>query len=338
MQGKKSQFKRPNLLILFFLISIIVILVTPLMGTKLLSLSDIFNGDNVEDRDYTIFWKMRMPRTLVAFMAGAIFAISGMVFQAIFRNPLVSPFTLGVSAGASLGAAIYISLNISFTLLTIPGVSVFSFLGAALSMVFIWGLANLNHRVSTATMLLGGVAVSFLFASLIMLIQYMSSVSEAVHITRWLMGGLIVFGYGPVVNILPFAFGGLAMVWFFARELNLFTVGEELAISRGVDTENTIKILFFAISIMIGGIVSVCGPIAFVGIIAPHICRLLIGPDHRYLTPATFLFGGLLLTICDAFARTIASPAEIPVGVITALLGGPFFLWILITRSSEDFR
>lgn len=181
-------------------------------------------------------------------------------------------------------------------------------------------------------MLLAGVAVSFSFASLIMLIQYVSGMSESVRITRWLMGGLIVFGYDAVMSMAPLAIGGLLLVLFFRNELNLFIMGEELAISRGVNTTLTIKILFLGISIMIGGIVAVCGPIAFIGIIAPHICRLIIGPDHRYLTPATFLFGGSFLTVCDTLARTLCPPAEIPVGVITSLLGGPFFLWILIRR------
>ncbi len=314
------------------IVSVVIILATPLIGMKLLSLTDVFAFSSPENREHTIFWKMRVPRALTAFMAGAVFAISGLVFQAIFRNPLVSPFTLGVSAGASLGAAIYIWSGISVTFLTFSGISFFSFLGAAFSIAVIWTLANMKKKISTTTMLLAGVAVSFSFASLIMLIQYVSGMSESVRITRWLMGGLIVFGYDAVMSMAPLAIGGLLLVLFFRNELNLFIMGEELAISRGVNTTLTIKILFLGISIMIGGIVAVCGPIAFIGIIAPHICRLIIGPDHRYLTPATFLFGGSFLTVCDTLARTLCPPAEIPVGVITSLLGGPFFLWILIRR------
>lgn len=323
---------KSKLLFLLCFATITALLIAPMIGMKFLSLDYIFNFGNEGSRDHTIFWKMRLPRVLMAFMSGGIFAISGMVFQAIFRNPLVSPFTLGVSAGASLGAAIYIWLGISFTFLKFSGISLFSFFGAGLSISIIWTLANMKRGISTTTMLLAGVAVSFSFASFIMLIQYISGVSESVRITRWLMGGLFVFGYKSIVNIFPLALGGLVLVLYFARELDLFTVGEELAISRGVDTSKTIKTLFFGISIMIGGVVSVCGPIGFIGIISPHICRLLIGPDHRFLTPVTFLFGGLFLIICDTFARTLAPPAEIPVGVITAFLGGPFFLWILISQ------
>ena len=301
-----------------------------------MALGDLFNVAEENNRNASIFWKMRIPRTLVAFMAGATFSLSGMVFQAIFRNPLVSPFTLGVSAGASLGAAVYICLNISFNIWMISGISMFSFMGAALTMLVIWALSTSKNNISTTTMLLAGVAISFFFASLIMFLQYVSGANESVRITRWLMGGLLVFGYSPVINLFPFAVGGLVIVWYFAGELNLLTTGEELAVSRGVNTSKVITVLFLTISIMIGGIVSVCGPIAFVGIIAPHICRMLIGPDHRYLTPVAFLFGGLFLTICDTLARTIAPPAEIPVGVITAMLGGPFFLWILISRPMKE--
>ena len=332
----KKKISKPKLLFLLASVSVIVLLITPLMGIKLFTFSDLFKIAHEDNRNSTIFWQMRMPRTLVAFLAGAAFSLSGMVFQAIFRNPLVSPFTLGVSAGASLGAAVYIWLKVSFSILMISGISWFSFIGAALSMLIIWALANSKKNVSTTTMLLAGVAISFFFASLIMFLQYVSGINETVRITRWLMGGLLVFGYAPVLQLFPFSFCSLVIVWYFARELNLFTMGKELAVSRGVDSFKVLKILFFTISITIGGIVSICGPIAFIGIIAPHICRSLIGPDHRYLTPAVFLFGGVFLTICDTLARTLAPPTEIPVGVITAMLGGPFFLWILISRSSKE--
>ncbi len=307
-------------------------MIAPLLGAKLIGFSDIFDASK-NNIDSDVFWQMRLPRVLVAFMAGAIFALSGMVFQALFRNPLVSPFTLGVSAGASFGASVYIWLGLAVSFLGISGISLFSFCGAMLSIVIVWSLAKMKGGTSVATMLLAGVAVSFFFGSLILFVQYLSGVVEAFKISRWLMGGLFVFGYKPVFDILPFALIGLCSVWYFTHELNIFTTGEELAIARGVDVERTVKILFFLISIMIGGVVSVCGPIAFIGIIAPHICRLIVGPDHRYLTPATFLFGGLFLTICDALSRSLIAPAEIPVGIITALLGGPFFLWLLVKKS-----
>jgi len=329
------KFSSGTVLGLLLLCSLGVVLLAPFFGAKTLSLGDVFSAQATGRLDL-IFWNMRIPRVLVAFATGGIFAISGMAFQAMFRNPLVSPFTLGVSAGASFGASVYILFGYSFSILSISGISIFSFLGALLSISIVWTLAKWQEgATSTVKMLLAGVVVSFFFVSLIMFIQYLSDFYESARITRWLMGNLAVFGYESVLDVLPFAILGLLVIFYFSNDLNLLATGEEIAKSRGVDTERTILILFILVSLMIGGIVSICGPIAFVGIIAPHICRMLIGLDHRYLTPACFLFGGLFLTICDTLARSVAAPTEIPVGVITALLGGPFFLWLLTRRSTE---
>lgn len=317
-----------NALTGLFLTAAFVIILTPLVGAKTLSMADIFSsgGDPV---NFKVFWQMRIPRALVAFFAGTILAGAGMVFQAIFRNPLVCPFTLGVSAGASFGATVYIRLGLPVVFWGVSGITGFAFLGALFSVWVVWKLARVKHDSSIAKMLLAGLVVSFFFISLIMFIQYSSNLYQSMRITRWLMGGLFVYGYKPVLDLLPFIIIGLGGIWLFTHELNLLTTGEDLAASRGMDVRRTVKILFVVMSLAIGGVVAVCGPIAFVGIIAPHICRLLIGSDHRYLAPATFLFGGLFLTICDTLARIAAAPAEIPVGIITALIGGPFFLWLL---------
>ncbi|MCA9405553.1 MAG: iron ABC transporter permease [Candidatus Omnitrophica bacterium] len=312
-----------------FVLAVMVLMVSPFFGSSTVGWSDVFSSQESSVAT-KIFWQIRLPRVLVSFLAGATFALCGMVFQALFRNPLVSPSTLGVSTGASLGASVYIWLGLSFSLVGISGVSIFAFLGALLSILIVWSLARVQYNeTSTARMLLAGVAVSFFFASLIIFIQYLSDVTESFKITRWLMGGLFVFGYKPLFDILPFVLIGCGTIWYFTNELNVFATGEETAQSRGVDVSIMVKIIFVLVSLIIGGLVAVCGPIAFIGIIAPHIARLLIGSDHRYLTPATFLFGGLFLTLCDTIARTVIAPVEIPVGVLTALLGGPFFLWML---------
>lgn len=328
---RQQTLAKAAILTLFFICAMVVIIAAPLVGAHSLSVRDIFDFQS-GGTDFKIFWQMRVPRVLVAFLAGATFAISGMVFQALFRNPLVAPSTLGISAGASFGATVYIWLGMSFHILGVSGISFCAFLGALLSVLIIWSLSKGRYGASTAKMLLAGIAVSFFFVSMVMFIQYLSSMNQSFRITRWLMGGLFIFGYEPVFDVLPFAVLGLLAIWYFTHELNLFTTGEEIAISRGVNVDALIKILFVLVSLIVAGMVAVCGPIAFVGIIAPHICRLFIGSDHRFLTPATFLFGGLFLIVCDTFARVIAAPAEIPVGVITALLGGPFFLWLLRGR------
>ncbi|MCE5250073.1 iron ABC transporter permease [bacterium] len=326
--------KKITVLFLLFACAVALTALAPFIGMKNLSPVAVLThggGDIYTD----IFWKIRVPRVLTAFCAGAALALSGMAFQALFRNPLATPFTLGVSSGAAFGASVYVIAGIPFSLAGISGQSIYSFLGALVSIFIVYGLTQARRGFSTSTMLLAGVAVSFFFSSLIMFAQYMSDFAGSYRIIRWLMGGFEIVGYSAAMNIGPFLLTGSMFVFMLTKELNLITTGDDMAKSRGVDVKRVKTALFFATSLMVGGVVSVCGPIGFVGMMTPHICRIFIGPDHRYLAPATFMFGGMLLAVCDTIARTIIAPAEIPVGVITALLGGPFFLWLLLGGSSE---
>jgi len=319
---------------LLLIFAVLVLAAAPFFGIESVPVGTLWNGDDAAKTD--ILWKIRIPRVLMALLAGAALATSGMAFQAMFRNPLATPFTLGVASGASLGAALCIHLGWNFVLLGFSGISVFAFAGASGAILLVYGLTHSRREFSTATMLLAGVAVSFFFSSLILLLQYLSDFTRTFHMLRWVMGGLEnVVDFDEVLGVLPFVAGGCLVVLYLTRELNLITTGEELAASRGVEVYRTKMALFFAASLMVGGVVAVCGPIGFVGLMAPHICRLLIGPDHRYLMPATVLFGGAFLIVCDTAARTVIAPTELPVGIITALLGGPFFLWLLLVRRAE---
>lgn len=320
-------------LCILLVLAMAVLAGAPMVGMQVISLQDILDPAS-GGMESDIFWRIRVPRVCISFLAGAGLAVSGMAFQAMFRNLLATPFTLGVASGASLGAAFYVRLGYMFSVLGIPGVSVCAFGGAVIAIGLVYGLTSMQKGISTSTMLLAGVAVSFFFSSLILFTQYMSSFTHSFRIVRWLMGGIETVGFESVLNLAPFVIGGSAIILFLTHELNLMMVGEEISISRGVDVNRTKKLLFFAVSLMVGSVVAVCGPIGFVGMMTPHICRLVIGADHRYLTPATLLFGGVFLTLCDTLARTIIAPAEMPVGVITALLGGPFFIWLLVGRSS----
>jgi len=311
-----------------------VLVLAPFFGDYPISLRNALKAAQ-GSIDYDIFWRIRVPRVLLAFLAGMGLAVSGMTFQAVFRNPLATPFTLGVASGASLGAAVMLRFGLAFTILGVSGLSIAAFAGALAAILFVYGLTRIRSGFSTATMLLAGVSISFFFSSIILYLQFTSDFTNTARILRWTMGSLRVFNYDTVFNVLPFVLGGSMIVLCLTHELNLMTTGEEIAISRGVNVKQTKTVLFFATSLMVGGIVAVCGPIGFVGMMSPHICRLLIGSDHRYLMPATLLFGGLFLTACDTFARTVMAPVEIPVGVITALLGGPFFIWLLISGSSK---
>ncbi len=315
-------------------LAVVILACAPLAGMKAVPLSAVFTPIS-GDIESHIFWMMRVPRVCVSFLAGAALALSGMTFQAMFRNPLATPFTLGVASGASLGAALYVRFGLVFGLLGVSGQSICAFFGALFSILLVYGLTRVKKGFSTSAMLLAGVAMSFFFSSAILFVQYLSDVGESFRILRWLMGELVVTGYDSVLDLAPFIVSGCAIILSLTHELNLMITGEEIAISRGVNVGRIKKVLFFATSLMVGGVVAVCGPIGFVGMMVPHICRLLIGADHRYLMPATLLFGGIFLTLCDALARTLIAPAEMPVGVITALLGGPFFIWLLVGNSLQ---
>ncbi len=326
--------KQGMILAALIVIAAAALLGGPFIGMKAIPFSAVAE-DPASSVDSTVFWDLRVPRVLAAFLAGVALALSGMAFQALFRNPLATPFTLGVSSGASLGAAVAINLGLHGAWFGITGTSIAAFTGAIASITLVYGLTYLRGGFSTATMLLAGVAVSFFFASLILFIQYTADVYNSFRMLRWIMGGIATVGYDAIWSMLPFVGAGGALVWLSRHELNLLALGDDLATSRGVDVPQTKRLLFFTVSLMVGGVVAVCGPIGFVGMMVPHMCRLMIGPDHRYLAPASCLFGGAFLVVCDTAARTVLAPAELPVGVVTALLGGPFFVWLLLTGAAQ---
>ena len=320
--------KSPTLLFGLLVFAIGAVALSPLFGMEFIPL-------NATGQEREILTGIRIPRVLCAFAAGAMLSLSGMSFQALFRNPLATPFTLGVSSGAALGAALFIRFGIAFSILGISGTSIAAFDGALLSILLVYGLTKLKGGFSTPTLLLSGIAISFFFSSLILFIQYASGLTHSFRIVHWMMGSLATADYGKLANLLPFLATGAIILGLLHREMNLFMVGEDIAISRGVNTRLVKKLIFLAASLMVGGVVAVCGPIGFVGMMAPHICRLMVGADHRFLTPASFLFGGLFLALCDTLTRVLsgwASGAELPVGVLTALLGGPFFIILLLHR------
>lgn len=308
-------------LTLLLLLSVVVIMASPWLDLQSISSAEIRQQ---------ILWDIRLPRLLFAFLAGCGLALCGLVFQAMFHNPLATPFTLGVASGASLGAAISVYLGLNFFLLGLSAQTLSAFCGALIAISLVFFISRLRSGFSTETLLLTGVAISFFFSSLILLVQYLSDVNDAFQIIRWLMGSLTVVGYDDIRQLAPFVIIAALVIIGFGRELNLLMAGDDIAASRGVNVNRLRYLLFFVTSLCVGAIVALCGPIGFVGMMVPHICRLLIGHDHQWLIPASLLFGGSFLIICDTLARIVIAPAELPVGVITTLLGGPFFLWLLI--------
>jgi iron complex transport system permease protein len=312
-------------LLILLLLAVASLLLLPMAGMKFIPLWS-------EGKELDILLLFRLPRVLCAFIAGAMLSLSGLAFQTLFRNALATPFTLGVSSGATLGIALFIRLGLVFSLPGFSGLSIAAFCGALLAVGLVYGLTHFKGCFSITTLLLAGIAVNFFFSSLVLLIQDFSDPAESFRMVKWMMGSLASADYPRLLNLLPFlAVGGTVML-LLHREMNLLMVGEDLALTRGVPTGRIKKLLFFSTSLMVAGVVANFGPIGFVGMMSPHICRLLIGADHRWLTPAALLFGGAFLAVCDTFAHSLPSGAEIPVGIITALLGGPFFIWLLLSR------
>ncbi|MCB0344275.1 MAG: iron ABC transporter permease [Bdellovibrionales bacterium] len=322
--------RRRRFLLIIIAFSAAAVCTAPLVGVV-----NIFSFDTERAADlHSIFWSLRMPRILLAFACGMALGVGGLIFQTMLRNPLATPYTLGVASGASCGAVILILAAPGWAYGGINSSVVGGWSGAMLATGLVYALGSVAGVFSIGTLLLAGVAMSFFFSSLILFFQYLGDPAQIYRIVRWLMGGLETVGYRDAALSWTMAILLLVVALKYLRELDAMGIDDELAGSWGVPVAVVQRRLFFAVSLSIGGIVSITGPIGFIGIMLPHVCRQLVGPRMTLLLPATATASGAFLVFCDAAARTIASPAEIPVGIITALLGGPFFIWILLSRRS----
>ena len=317
----------------FGALAIVTCAVAPLVGSSPINLrraldSSIPFATNV---DAQILFIARLPRVLAGALVGAALASSGVVFQALLRNPLATPFTLGVSAGASLGAMLVIILGGGLAIGPWSSVPAASLVGACFAAAIVYALANGPRRVmSTTVLLLAGVTLNAFFSALIVFVQYMADFAEVARAARWLMGDLDVGGFSPILTALPLVVASAVIFFRLPAALNLMGVDAESASARGVDVAATQRWAFFSASLATSGAVALAGPIGFIGIVVPHLVRLLVGSDHRIVLPASALFGATFLVACDLLARTVLAPVEIPVGIITAIIGGPFFLWLLV--------
>jgi len=311
-------------------------LLAPLVGTTSISLARAFDrsipfADNL---DAQIFFLARLPRVLAGAVVGAALAAAGVVLQALLRNPLATPFTLGVSAGAALGAMLAISAGAAVGIGALSPVPLASLTGAFVAAAIVYTLATKPGRpMSTAVLLLAGVTLNSFFSALILFVQYMSDFAEAYRTVRWLMGDLDVGGVAPIAAVLPLVVLAFALFAVLPSSLNLLSVGADTAATRGVDVARTQRIAFFGATLATSAAVALAGPIGFVGIVVPHLVRLMTGVDHRITLPASALFGAAFLVGCDLVARTVLAPVEVPVGVVTAMIGGPFFLWLLVRKA-----
>ena len=280
--------------------------------------------------------QLRLARTVLCLVAGAGLSVAGVIFQAVLRNPLAEPYVLGVSSGAGLGAAMAIVFGLSVAgVWTLPATA---FAGALATIVLVYALARTAAGTAPVqTLLLSGVVVSAMLGSVLMFVASIAP-SEKLHgVVWWLLGSLQVFDWGLLRVVSAVILAGLALSAIFARDLNLLALGEEPAAHLGLDVEWTRWLFFLLASLMTGAAVAACGIIGFVGLIVPHTVRLAIGPDHRRLVMASALAGAAFLALADSVARTILAPREVPIGVVTAMLGGPFFLVLLKRRKTSHW-
>ena len=313
------------------LVFVAVLLIAPLIGDRGLSLRGILSGASTE-RDILVL--VRLPRILFGALVGGALAVAGVLFQALLRNSLATPFTLGISSGSSLGAVIAIWLGLDVAFLGLP-VILFAFAGALLTVVLVFFIARSSGGLPTFTLLLAGVTLNFIFGALVLFFHYSSNFAQSYMMTTWMMGSLNVVGYTPWVRAVPMVLLAVAFVMMISPKLNLLAAGEDWASTRGVNVHRLKTSSYFIGSVLTGAVTAFSGPIGFVGLVVPHTLRMIAGPDHRILVPGSFFLGAAFLVLCDTAARTLLSPTEIPVGVITALLGGPFFIALLKRRPGE---
>ncbi len=336
----RAPFHRKTTLWVCLVLFAAAALICPLIGPTSLNLGQALRGFSSLGTDTQVLFSLRIPRVALALLTGAALAVAGAAFQAILRNSLADPFTLGVAGGSSLGAVTF--------LLFIPAAAgqtfflpVAAFLGALVSVGLVWGLARFHPSEGggfhPTTLLLAGITVNYFFNALILLAFYIVDFSRSASMMRWILGGLD----SADTSILAAAFWPSLVAFIVllcvAPSLGLLTAGEDVARSKGVSVGITLQTAFLAASLLTSSVTAFTGPIGFVGLMIPHVLRRFLGNDLRWLLPGSALLGGVFLACADTAARTVFAPSELPVGALTALLGGPFFL-ILLLRQGKTWR
>jgi iron complex transport system permease protein len=327
---------RLSLVMAFVLL--LVVVVSLLVGTAEVSFSKFvalaFGSLDANDPARLIILRIRLPRIILAGLSGFSLALGGVIFQALLRNPLADPFILGISSSSAFGAIVGILLGFTFSF----GVPLMSFAGALLAVYLVLALGTKKMGMESSTILLTGVILNAFFTAVIMFFISVASDSRLHTMLFWLYGDLSQSRYASLLVLTPVLLVAFFILFSFAKELNLITTGEEIALQLGVDVERAKKMCLVLVSLVIGLVVSFSGLIGFVGLIVPHMARMAFGSDHRLLVPVASLGGAAFLIAADTLARLLISPSELPVGVITAVLGAPFFLYLLKARGSQWSR
>jgi iron complex transport system permease protein len=317
----------------FGVLLLAALVIAPVVGSTSISLARAFDRSTpfADNPDAQIFFVARLPRVLAAALVGSLLAVAGVVLQALLRNPLATPDTLGVSSGAALGAMIAITFHLDVSVAGVSSIPLASFLGSILALSVVYALSSARRRgLSTMVLLLGGVTMQSFFSAVILFLQYLADFTETGRTLRWLMGTLDVGSYAPIVAVLPVVVVAFGIVSTLSRPLDLISLGADAAAARGVDVLRSERLALISASLCTAAAVALAGPVGFIGLVVPHLVRLVVGSDHRLVLPASALFGAAFLIACDLVARTAFSPLELPVGIVTALIGGPFFLWLLL--------
>lgn len=316
--------------ILTLLAIMIVLLLSAFVGKVDIHLSALSDLNSI---DSTIFYQLRLPRVILAFLAGGILALSGLLFQTLFRNPLTTPFTLGISSGATLGAATAIIFGFAGSYLGFSSISLFAFLGALFTVGLIYYFSKQLSSTTDHRLILVGIALSFFFSSLLLILYYLSDFEESYLILRFTMGALDTVGYSDIVPLVFATVLILFVAYRYREELRLLSVSYEFAHLRGVAVDKMMLTMFVTISLAVGALVSITGPIGFIGLIIPHIIKLAFKKSADKLLLRSFVSGGVFLVLCDTLSRALPTVSEVPVGIITSLIGGLIFIVILMKKS-----
>jgi iron complex transport system permease protein len=308
---------------------IIGIFLSLLLGSVKTTLLDLIKSIfGIEGMYTSIFFDIRLPRVILAFLVGSALSLSGAILQGYFQNPMAGPFVVGVSSGASLGAVLTYTINLQFTFLNLSSQTLFAFSGGLLIVYLVYLLSQSKGTIKIETLLLIGIALGALCSALTSFLIFWQneSMSEAIF---WLLGSLSLADWEKVISFLPYFLICFSVSIYFSREMNLLVQGDEVAQSLGCPVNRIRKIFLVLATFLASASVSISGIIGFVGLIVPHLVRIIIGPDHRFLFPFSALLGGIFLIFTDLISRTIFSPTELPIGIVTAIIGAPFFIYLL---------
>jgi len=342
--GDRSSLGRITVLALIglLLVAMVISMTTGASGASTLNVIGAWFGQVPDSqtqavRDYAVIYNIRLPRMLLGMLIGAALAVSGLLMQGLFRNPLADPGLVGVSAGAGLGAVSIIVLGTTAlapltAFLGIYTLQLASFVGGLVTTFILYRVATRSGQTAIATMLLAGIALGALAGAVTGVMVYIATDSQLRDLTFWGLGSLSGANWTKIMASGPIIIAALAVSAFLAKGLNALTLGEATAGHLGIPVQRFKRVVVVTVAAATGASVAVSGGIGFVGIVVPHLLRLVIGPDHRYLLPATALLGASFLLLADAVSRVIVAPAELPIGIVTAAVGGPFFLWILLRK------